>query len=398
MTIVCRDLDSLLARDVESERARERSWYNELAAGRGDRVVFFGAGNLGRRMIRGLRTVGVEPLALCDNNPALWGQSVEGFTVLAPEEAARRFRGEASFVVTIFSHGVERTFPTIRGQLRSLGCAPVVPFAALAWKHPDLFLPNYCLDLPHKVVRAAAAVREAYGLWADEASRREYLAQLRWRLALDFDVFPPQAAEEQYFSDDLLLPRDDEVFVDCGAFDGDTIRPFLRRRGDGFRQVVAFEPDRSNFERLAAYVAGLPAQVRRRIDIRQQGVSDRRRTVRFAATGNSAAAISDAGEVEITCVPLDELPRAHAPTYVKMDIEGAEPDALAGAERLIRREAPVLGVCVYHRQDHLWRIPLQIRALRDDYCFFLRRYQSECWEVVCYAVPRDRLRPGLLPS
>ena len=394
MTTVCPELDSLLTRDVESERERERSWYDQLTGGRGDRAVFFGAGNLGRRLIRGLRGVGVEPLALSDNSPGLWGQSVEGLTVLPPAEAARRFRREAPFVVTVFSHGAERTFPTIRRQLQSLGCTAVVPFAALAWKHAELFLPNYCVDLPHKVVRDAAAVRQAYSLWGDEASRREYLAQLRWRLAPDFDGFPPQAAEEQYFSDELLVPRDDEVFVDCGAFDGDTIRPFLRRRGDRFRKVVAFEPDRSNFERLSAYVAGLPADVRQRIELHQEGVSDRRTTVRFAATGNSAAAISESGEVEITCAALDDL-AGPCPTYVKMDIEGAEPLALAGAERLIRRAGPALGVCVYHSQDHLWRIPLQIRALRDDYAFFLRRYQSECWEVVCYAIPRGRLRRGL---
>jgi FkbM family methyltransferase len=385
-------LDSLLARDVESEKARERSCYDELTGGRGHRVVLFGAGNLGRRVIRVLRTVGVEPLAVSDNNRALWGQSFEGLTVRPPAEAAQRFGEEAAFVVTIFSHGVERCYPTIRRQLQSLGCTVVVPFPALAWKHPDLLLPNYCVDLPHMVVADAAAVRQAFSLWADEASRQEYLAQLRWRVALDFDGFPAQAAEEQYCSGNLLVPREDEVFVDCGAFDGDTIRPFLRRRGERFRKVVALEPDPSNYAKLSSFVAGLPARLRERIELHQAGASDRHQTVRFAATGNMAAAISEAGEAEIRCLPLDDLLAGKAPTYIKMDIEGAEPQALAGAQRLIRAEAPALAVCVYHAQDHLWRIPLQIRALREDYRFFLRRYQTECWEVVCYAIPRGRLR------
>jgi hypothetical protein len=75
-----------------------------------------------------------------------------------------------------------------------------------------------------------------------------------------------------------------------------------------------------------------------------------------------------------------------------MDIEGAEIDALAGARRIIEKDRPVLGICVYHRQDHLWRIPLLISSLSNDYKIFLRPYSDEGWELVCYAVPINRLK------
>jgi hypothetical protein len=66
-------------------------------------------------------------------------------------------------------------------------------------------------------------------------------------------------------------------------------------------------------------------------------------------------------------------------------------DALEGARKTIQRHAPILAICVYHRQDHVWRIPLLLRQWRDDYAFFLRPHNEEGWDLVCYAVPRARL-------
>jgi hypothetical protein len=75
-----------------------------------------------------------------------------------------------------------------------------------------------------------------------------------------------------------------------------------------------------------------------------------------------------------------------------MDIEGAEPDALLGARNIIKNDLPVLAVCLYHNQEHLWKIPLLIQSISSEYNFFLKRYSDECWELVCYAVPNHRLK------
>jgi hypothetical protein len=101
--------------------------------------------------------------------------------------------------------------------------------------------------------------------------------------------------------------------------------------------------------------------------------------------------LSQTGEVEVPAIVLDDLLGDVAPTYVKMDIEGAEPAALAGTAATVARDRPVLALCAYHVQDHLWRLALALDALVDDYAYFLRRYENDCWEVVLYAVPRERL-------
>ena len=52
----------------------------------------------------------------------------------------------------------------------------------------------------------------------------------------------------------------------------------------------------------------------------------------------------------------------------------------------------MLAVCLYHKPEDLWDLPLLIRALGPGYSLYLRRYSDERWETVCYAVPPDRLK------
>jgi len=77
-----------------------------------------------------------------------------------------------------------------------------------------------------------------------------------------------------------------------------------------------------------------------------------------------------------------------------MDIEGAELDALKGARQLIAEHRPVLAICAYHLQSHLWQVPLLIQSISDSYRFFLRQQASDGWDLVCYAIPVERLLPS----
>jgi hypothetical protein len=79
-----------------------------------------------------------------------------------------------------------------------------------------------------------------------------------------------------------------------------------------------------------------------------------------------------------------------APTFIKMDIEGAEPDALEGARHTFEMHHPAAAICVYHASEHLWRVPLLLQAMCPDSKIYLRRYAEECWELVVYAVPLGR--------
>jgi hypothetical protein len=141
-------------------------------------------------------------------------------------------------------------------------------------------------------------------------------------------------------------------------------------------------------------VAQLPASLRSKIDCRAVALASDPGVLHLDATGTaSSATTAEAGEgtIAVRAAPLDDLLAGAVPTFIKLDVEGAEPDALLGARGTIGAHGPVIAVCVYHRQDHLWRIPLMLREWRDDYAFFLRPHNEEGWDLVCYAVPRTRL-------
>jgi hypothetical protein len=111
----------------------------------------------------------------------------------------------------------------------------------------------------------------------------------------------------------------------------------------------------------------------------------------FDATGTASATISRQGEIEVECATLDELLTEDGSTYIKMDIEGAEPDALIGAKHVIQKAKPILAISVYHQQNHLWKIPLLVQSLYDQYNFYLRPHNEEGWDLILYAVPKERL-------
>ena len=218
-----------------------------------------------------------------------------------------------------------------------------------------------------------------------DASRREYLAQVRWRLHFDFAGLPDPVAGPIYFRDELRQPLSDEVFVDCGAYDGDTGRSFLEHTAGQFKRIFAFEPDPANFAKLQATAGGDP-----RVSVAQAAVGRTNGAIPFSAE-RSPSSSSAKGGMPVECVALDSHLVNERPTLIKMDIEGFEPEALAGAREIIQRDAPALAICVYHAQDHLWKIPLQIYSYNPNYKFYLKPHVYDVWDLVCYAIPHQQV-------
>ncbi len=389
-TVTNTELESILrqfeAEPSERVRAREQNTFDDIAGPFGKRLILFGAGPLGRGISSGLRRAGVEPLAFADNNQKLWGTDILGLRVLSPDQAAKAYGETACFVVTIYQGS------SVRRQLASLGVRRVAPSATLLWKYADIFIPNCGIELPHRMVDQCDAIRRCYTALADDSSRRELCEQLSWRYWLDYSALSPALdGSDTYFPMDLLSTSGEEVFVDCGGFDGDTIRSFDQHWGGRFRHAYTFEPDPANRALLSSNVRAMGLSSR--VTIMPYAVGNTSGPVAFANTSSAASHVTTSENgFSIECRRLDDLDWPLNPSYIKMDIESAEPDALAGASELLRRHHPVLAVCTYHRSEHLWQIPNLIRTISPEYNLFLRRYAEECWEGVCYAIPRHRIK------
>ena len=173
--------------------------------------------------------------------------------------------------------------------------------------------------------------------------------------------------------------------MDCGAYDGDTLAVFAEQTGGHFRRYIALEPEPANLAKLESTVAG-NVVLRERVTVHPFAVGGRREELRFSSAGDGSGVSAD-GELIVQAVALDELLADETPTFIKMDIEGFELEALAGASSCIRRCRPKLAICVYHRPDHLWRIPLAIHELLPDSRMTLRSYLQDGFDTVCYCLP-----------
>jgi FkbM family methyltransferase len=367
---------------------REETALTHLLADRAGQCVIFGAGNMGRRAVRCLRSVGVYPLAISDNNPSLWGLSVEGISVLPPEIAAEQFGADSHFFIAIRneSHWYKET----HRQLHALGCDFISSSEPIASQFPNVFPPFLPYDQHYKVYMQADAVMRAAELWADDQSRAEYLAQVRLRALGDPSDLVRPAAEESYFLAGVFELDPGEVLLDCGAYDGDTIRSVIDLDRE-FKRIEAVEADSHSFARLAAYVATIQPAVRNKIRLHHCAIGSARGAVRFQDTGGVDSRISDQGQILVDMVPIDVMFASKRVSMIKMDIEGGEYDALLGARQVIQRDRPILAICVYHSQEDLWRLPLLMRELCPDHRMYLKAYRGDGIQTVAYAVPPGRV-------
>lgn len=122
----------------------------------------------------------------------------------------------------------------------------------------------------------------------------------------------------------------------------------------------------------------------KRITIYNTGISDKEEVISFL-DGGTGSRIGNDGNLKIKTVFIYKL-ELEKVTFLKLDIEGNEIQALNGAAETIKRDKPKLAICVYHKIDDIWRIPLYIKNLVPEYKIYIRHHRkNSCFETVCYA-------------
>jgi len=372
-------------------RERERAAFTD-AAEECDRIVILGAGRLGRKVLRGISDTGLKAVAFADNNPKMWGQTIDGLPVLSPDQAAECHAENAVFVAAVWHPSRSPLLAVLLDQLRRLHCR-AIPFPVLFWSYPGKFLPYFFWDLPSRILEQRHDIAPAFDLINDEASRQAFVAQIRLRLSADVACLGHPDRREQYFPG-LFPLLEDECFVDCGAYTGDTIRAFAAQANGRFRRLVAFEVDSEVLQHLQETASSFGP----RVALHQAAVGSSSGIVGFAGDGMGGGCIAGSGSKQVSCVRLDDALAGERVTYIKMDIEGAEIQALEGAQNTIWRDRPVLAVCGYHTPDHLWRVPATLKTLAPDSQLFLRAHCADGLDTVWYSVPPERLPSAVSAS
>jgi FkbM family methyltransferase len=219
----------------------------------------------------------------------------------------------------------------------------------------------------------------------DDESRQVFSRLVSFRLKGDVALLRGFTQREhlQYFEPFLGLKDSGEVFYDVGGFDGFTSKEFIRRC-PGYRAVHLFEPEPVNIKKCQDALSSHD-----RVTVHPFGLSSMSGSLSIIPAG-SGSVISQEGSVQISVRRLDEL-ELQAPSFIKIDIEGAERFAIDGARLTIERAHPVLALAVYHYAEDrapFWEIPQQVLAIRDDYDIYVRHYTESIYETVMFFVPR----------
>ena len=228
-------------------------------------------------------------------------------------------------------------------------------------------------------------LHEFYSMLCDELSRKTFLAFLNQKISKKMTYLKNVRQSEHYFDSNLVKLSPHEVFVDCGAYNGDSAVDFInalhKRSFQTYDEIVSFEPSPENFKELVER----NLQHHRCI---QKGVSDIPGTVLFSSD-NTRGVCNDReqGGFRIETDTIDNVLAGGRATMIKMDIEGEELKALKGGTETIKKWVPVLAISIYHKPDDLITIPHFIKSLVANYKFFLRAYESMATEVVLYAIP-----------
>jgi FkbM family methyltransferase len=362
-------------------------------------VILYGAGGVGRDVCRVLTESGIRVICMLDRQ-ARGDEDFLGVPIYpvesCPVEPSRR--AAIPLVLSIFNREVD--LPALALAMRSLGFTQVVSFVDLHALFPDALGDRFWLTHRRHLDAHLADIADAERVWADEDSRALYRSLIALRRGAEFDArLNPRPDETQYFPSDVpgWLNGTPLRVVDCGAYQGDTLGLML-----GLDLAVEasahFEPDLQNFASLARLVRSRHRDITGPVMLWPCAVSDHSGAVAFRDGLQEASGVSADGGATVTAVALDDVLAGWRPTLIKMDIEGSEVDALRGARLMIAESRPSLAVCVYHRPDHLWRIPLLLAHWPElsGYRYYLRAHGFNGFDTVLYASPGGR--PSAVPA
>lgn len=184
----------------------------------------------------------------------------------------------------------------------------------------------------------------------------------------------------QYFGIPYFKNSPDEVFLDCGCLDGSTVFDFIKWCNGNYRKIYSFEPDKENFVKSKGNLSGLE-----RVELQNVGLWNETSILQFSDGKEGASRISPDGQAEIKVIRIDDILKGKPATFIKMDIEGAELNALQGAKSTIKTYHPKLAISVYHKWTDLMEIPTVLMSIAPEYRYAIRHHTSMFGEMVLYA-------------
>ena len=333
-------------------------------------IVLYGMGDGADKILDRFEVLGIRAAGVFASDEFVRGHSFRGFPVRKLSDTVAQFGADIVIVIAFASQR-----PEVLEKMYDLDAR----FAVVAPDVPVVPGPVFDADF----VRAHADEMErAYALLADEQSRRVFLDTVRFKLSGRLCYLrASETAKEEIFRT-VLRPTGAEHFADLGAYNGDTIRELLSYTGGAFASITALEPDRRSFRKLSAWAED---SLSGDVTLVQAGAWHEDTVQCFSDQAGRQSRVAARGR-ETAMRALDSVLAGRPCTYLKMDVEGAEREAIAGAAQTIRQYRPRLNIAAYHRSADFFQLPLLIHTLCPAYRLYLRHHPYvPAWDTNLYA-------------
>jgi FkbM family methyltransferase len=236
-----------------------------------------------------------------------------------------------------------------------------------------------------ELIKNRGKIVSLYCALADRESRTVLNGILDYRLTLDsFNTKKfVSPYDEEFFAPDILTYGNNEVFVDGGAYDGDSFETFSAA-SKKYEQAYLFEPDFEIYRRAEKKMSR-----NKNVTVCNYGLWSVTDELFFSSTGGMDGSLSKSGDIQVDVVSVDDFIKEKI-THLKLDVEGAEEEALMGAANHLHIDRPKLAVAVYHKACDLWDLPALIEKLGGKFSFSIRHYSQTIDDSIVYAIPKNK--------
>ena len=338
-------------------------------------IFLYGTGNGGDKIITALERYGVSLTGVFASDGFVRSRMFHDFPVQAYSDVVARY---GSDIVVLLAFGT--TLPEVRAFIEKLNDRHTLYI-------PDVPLYGGALFDRACVRENEAAIEKAAALFADPLSQALYADALwfRWTGEYRYLLRTTDPADDlrTLFADGSVTS-----ILDGGAYRGDSAALFCTAF-PSVRDIWAAESDAKTCEKLCAYAE---TETRAVIHPLHDALWNENGEIHLSASASRGSGIEGknhrAKEKTVPCATIDSLRETcGAFDFIKLDVEGAEWQAIAGAEHTLATDRPSLAVSLYHRTEDLWALPLQIHRILPEHRLYLRRPACiPLWDVTLYAV------------
>lgn len=346
-------------------------------------VILFGAGFVSEFYLDCFIKFQLKaPVYLCDNNPSKWGNEIKGIQIIGFPELKEKY-SDSYILITSNLYAGEMVEQLKREGLYKQLVDPTAHDRIWSLLKHTIVLHQFLFTNYYETVESNLSKFEAaYQMLEDDLSRRVFYDRINYCITSDSRYLVPlKSKDPQYFEQEIIKLSKDEIFLDGGAYIGDTVEEFLIQTNGEFASVYSFEPEASKHEEFE-----WKFRKDERIQLIPKGLWNKEEVLRFDGLSSSSSQLNESGDVEVLVTSVDSFLNRRPATFIKMDIEGAEMEGLIGAQHTIVQYRPKLAICIYHKPTDMVDIPLYIKSLVPDYKIYFRHYGDGAYETICYAV------------